>query len=206
MCLGVDKSVPPCHSPAKWSPPPACEYIYNPVIHTPGGVVGLILLSGIGFTAIFLVSLKLVKRFLPKCSKLRKTKLFMAAGYTMANFARRTFSTIEDFFADDSDEEPRQSGHTPSNGNSYATSSCMCHLCNKEENFDRTTYLDETYQSNVWYKNNYPIIWILIYVKNLLLRGDFIVGHGNCESWKLIDFKNVSIFHCESSLYALSSK
>ena len=140
--MGADQSVPPCHTPAKWTAPPACEYIYNPVLHTTGAVVGFIILSSIGISVIFLLAIKLVKCLIPRCKMKwsrngRITKLFMQAGYTMANYARKTFSTAADFFEEASDDFARTSYDTYGSTSQRRTSE------------GRTIYLDQSYQSNV---------------------------------------------------------
>ena len=144
--MGANQSVPPCHTPAKWTAPPACEYIYNPVLHTTGAVVGFIILSSIGVSVIFLLAMKLVKFLVPKCKKSRNgriTKLFMQAGYTMANFARKTFSTAADFFDEASDDFANNSDAARTSYDTYRSTS------QRRTSEGRTIYLDQSYQSNV---------------------------------------------------------
>ena len=94
MCLGTSHNVPPCLSPEPWSPPQACKYTYNPVLHTAGGVTGVIIGSAFALAILFYISRKLIARIwliLARCclrnrrlSK-RLSSLFAAAGYSVPN-------------------------------------------------------------------------------------------------------------------------
>ena len=94
MCLGTSHNVSPCLPPEPWSPPQACRYTYNPVIHTAGGVTGIIIGSAVALAILFFISRKLIARiwFLlaRRCLPNRRlpsrlSSLFLAAGYSVPN-------------------------------------------------------------------------------------------------------------------------
>ena len=94
MCLGTSHNVSPCLPPEPWSPPQACRYTYNPVIHTAGGVTGIIIGSAFALAIVFYISRKLIARIwlimTRRCLRNRRlpsrlSSLFLAAGYSVPN-------------------------------------------------------------------------------------------------------------------------
>ena len=98
MCLGTSHNVPPCLPPEPWSPPLACRYTYNPVLHTVGGITGVIIGSAVALAIVFYVSRKLISRIwlilAGRCLRNRRlrnrlpsrlSRLFLEAGYSVPN-------------------------------------------------------------------------------------------------------------------------
>lgn len=94
MCLGTSYNVPPCLPPEPWTPPLACKYAYNPVIHTAGGIIGVIIASAFALAVLFIFMIRGCKSCRPRIPRLcrnfhlrsRVSELFSIAGYNVPNY------------------------------------------------------------------------------------------------------------------------